>query len=180
MKQKRIIFALAIIILVMLLSIVCGWPMMQVNSFYTAEAQAVPQFDAFNSIIFSTIPLPNGAVELEQYSVGIISPTTSHGRYLITRYQLAQSHQDIVINHYQEFFLANGWELFFEDMVRERQSRSYFRETSCVAVYFYDEDKYVLEIWHDFWKQDFSPPNPAIWLFSLFEGGKSGFATCPP
>ena len=175
MLQKRRIIAIGIVIIAILISTFCVWPMMPLNSFRYAEVQAVPRFDALNKQLFATIPVPSGVVELDQSSNGIISLTTEHGRYLITNYQMFQTQPDVVLGQYDKFFLSNGWTV----SVAYKDFYSYFRGTACVDILFYG-DKYSLSIWYDFWKQDFSPANPNTWLLEFLEFGESSFALCPP
>jgi len=91
MQQKRKMMAIGIIVVAILTSMFCAWPMLRLNSFYGTEARTVSRFDTLNSRLFATIPVPSGVIELEQSSSGITSPTTTHGRYLITDYQMPQT-----------------------------------------------------------------------------------------
>lgn len=113
--------------------------------------------------------------ELEQSRNGIVTLSTEHGRYLRTEYNISQTQPNIVLDHYKKFFLSNGW----KETIAYEGFSSYFRGTSCVNLYFYG-DNYTLNIWHDFWKQDFSPHNPNTWLLKFIEFGESSFAVCPP
>jgi len=175
MKPKRqfsLILIMSVIIITCSLSLA---PIIQLNHFYNVEAHTVSRFDALNTELFATIPVPNGVVELDQSSNGITSPTTTHGRYLITNYQISQTHPDAVLDHYKKYFLSNGW----KETVAYKDFSSYFRGTACVDVSFYGE-KYSLNIWHDFWNQEFSPSDPHTKLLKFIEFGETAFARCPP
>ena len=174
-KQKHTMIAVGIIAAVILISMFCVWPVIRLNSFYDAEAGAVTKFDALNSEVFATIPIPKGVVETEQSRNGIVTLSTEHGRYLRTEYNISQTQPDIVLDHYNSFFLSNGW----KKTIAYEGFSSYFRGTSCVDLHFYG-DNYTLNIWHDFWNQDFSPSNPRTKLLGFIEFGESSFAVCPP
>jgi hypothetical protein len=175
MGRKRRIFVVSIIIAAILLSTFCVWSVIRLNSFYDAEARAVAKFDALNSELFATIPVPDGVVELEQSRNGIVTLSTEHGRYLRTKYNISQTQPDIVLDHYNKFFLSNGW----KETIAYEGFSSYFRGTSCVELSFYG-DNYSLNIWLDFWKQEFSARDPNTWLLKFIEFGESSFAVCPP
>ena len=175
MKKMRIMVAIVIGTIVILLGSFCVAPAIRLNSFYNAELRAVSKFDNMNSNLFAAIPTPKGVVKIQQTSNGIISPSTEHGRYLKTDYQIFQTQPATIQDHYEKFFLTNGWNI----SVSYKNFYTYSQGTACVDIHFYG-DNYSLSIWHDFWKQDFSPPDPRTGLLKFFEFGESTFAVCPP
>lgn len=175
MKQKRQFSLILIISVIVIICSLCLTPIIQLDHFYNVEARAISKFDTLNTELFATIPVPNGVVELDQSSNGITSPTTTHGRYLITDYQISQTQPDVVLDHYKKFFLSNRW----KETVAYQDYYLYSRGTECVNVSFYGE-KYSLNIWHDFWNQDFSPSDPHTKLLKFIEFGETAFARCPP
>jgi len=179
MKQKRQFSLILIISVIVIICSLCLVPIIQLNHFYDVEARAVSKFDTLNSELFATIPVPNGVVELEQSSNGIISPSTEHGRYLRTEYQISGTRpiellKYDVLKYYEEFFLPNGWKV----SVSYKDFYTYSRGTACVDISFYGGN-YSLSIWHDFWSQGFSPPDPNWRLLEFLEFGESTFANCP-
>ncbi len=180
MKQKRRYSLILIISVIVIICFLCLTPIIQLNHFYDVEARAVSKFDTLNSELFASIPTPNRVVEIEQFSNGITSPSTEHGRYLSTEYQISgtlpiEALKYAVQKYYEEFFLSNGWKV----SVSYKDFSSYSRGTACVDINFYG-DNYSLSIWHDFWSEDFSPPDPPWRLLEFLEFGVSSFANCPP
>jgi hypothetical protein len=174
-NQKHTIITFGIITALILISTVCVWPALRLNSFYEAEANTVTKFDTLNNELLATIPVPSGVVELEQSRNGIVTLSTEHGRYLRTKYNISHSHPDIVLEHYEKFFMSNEW----KETIAYEGFYSVHKGTACVDIHFFG-DNYSLNIWHDFWNQGFSPSNPHTKLMGFIEFGESSFAVCPP
>ncbi len=175
MKPKQQVVAFVSIIIVVLISMVCIIPGISLIEFYKNESQSISRFDVLNKELFNQIPAPKGAVEIEQFSTGIISPSTEHGRYLSTNYRISENSTSEILKYYDEFLLSKGWKV----TVTYKDYYVYSHGTACVNVSFYG-DKYSLNIWYDFWNQEFSPINPNSWLLKFLEFGESTFALCPP
>ena len=79
------------------------------------------------------------------------------------------------MKYYEELLLSREWKV----AVAYKDYYVYSHDTVCVNISFYGE-KYSLNIWHDFWKQDFSLSDPNTWLLEFLEFGESTFAVCPP
>jgi hypothetical protein len=174
MKKNRYI-ALIISIITILIGLFCIWPIAHLSYFAYWESRAIQSFDALNEEIFENLLPPDGVAVIKQYSVGIDSPSTTHGRYLRTEYQRLEANSSDVLKHYKELLLLQGW----HENVSYTDYYSYSRGTACVNINFYGK-YYSISVWHDFWKQDFSPPYPNMKLLNFVELGLSNFVTCPP
>ncbi|MCX6068324.1 MAG: hypothetical protein NT121_21685, partial [Chloroflexi bacterium] len=99
MKPKQQVVAFVSIIIVVLISMVCIIPGISLIEFYKNESQSISRFDVLNKELFNQIPAPKGAVEIEQFSTGIISPSTEHGRYLSTNYRISENSTSEILKY---------------------------------------------------------------------------------
>jgi hypothetical protein len=176
--SKRLIFILFIIFMVglfvWLLSII-----IPLTQFWLVESASVPRFDALNNSIFIEITVPNGVKEIGRSSSGIKNNSTIHGRYLIINYQMKNNQPDDVIHYYHNLLLLKGW----KDQTLNPSEDIFFysNNSACVNLHVYgiDRKKYTVEIWHDFWKQSFSPPKPNLYILNALELGYTTYGKCP-
>ena len=144
--------------------------------FIARELEVRPLFAALNEDVFEQVPAPQGVDEIERSS-SILGLGGYHGNVLTVVYAIRDASPQTVLSHYDQFFLSNGWSKY-DEMPTNRSL--YYRNTSCFDIQMLSEDEYRVYIEHDFFRQDFSPPVPPIWLIRLNEFGETYFARCPP
>ena len=148
--------------------------------FIARELEVRPLFAALNEDVLEQVPAPQGVDEIERY-LHLGGGSGYHGNFLTVVYAIRDASPQTVLSHYDQFFLSNGWSKY--DGVYGVYSTDrflYYRNTSCFVISIISEDEYRVYIEHDFFRQDFSPPVPPIWLIQLNEFGETYFARCPP
>jgi hypothetical protein len=158
----------------------CGiflWFLMSMTIFLHYQTASIPKFDALNDNELNSIPAPEGVELIEQSRLGIDNNPLIHGRYLIVRYEMVNIKSNDVIQYYNKFLLSEGWVNQFSN-----PSGNYYyysKNTACIDLDIYG-DEYSLYIWHDFWKQDFSPPVvPNLEIDNALSLGYSSYVKCP-
>ena len=144
--------------------------------FIARELEVRPLFAALNEDVLEQVPAPQGVDEIERY-LHLGGGSGYHGNFLTVVYAIRDASPQTVLSHYDQFFLSNGWSKY-DEMPTNRSL--YYRNTSCFDIQMLSEDEYRVYIEHDFFRQDFSPPVPPIWLIQLNEFGETRFARCPP
>jgi hypothetical protein len=153
------------------------WTYFSFKIFLQYEIASIPKFDALNDAVLKNIPAPEEVKMTGRSRMGIDNQPLTHGRYLYVDYEIINTKSDDVIRYYHDFLLANGW-------VNQHSSpsgdyRYYSKNTSCIDLINYGNE-YSLYIWHDFWKQDFSPPVvPNLNIDNILSLGYSTYLNCP-
>jgi hypothetical protein len=163
----------------------------QYQEFLDAEARNAPLFDALNLSTYNELPLPEGALVIDQNS----SDNYGHGRTLRTEYQISNTSIEAITSFYDQFLLSNGWKLNTEvhNRIDKQQGArfGYYKGTACIDIFSFnygvDPVNYFIDIYYDYFAQRFSlnPTNtPALrnkkygqtpWQ----EFGETGFLRCP-
>jgi hypothetical protein len=150
------------------------------EEFLLKEKGTLVLFDALNDEVWRALPpLPSGSSVKSKWSVGIDSPSYTHGRWLTIEISTTETASSIV-KYYDSFLRSNGWHQnqnlqAFDDVF-------YYRGTSCIELtppHGYDTTRYRIYIWHDFQNQDFSPKIPDLNMLIRFELGATEIAQCP-
>ncbi len=166
------------------------------NALRSQELKVLPRYDALNEAVLAEMPPPDGAIETEHYTEGITTPrwVRAHGRTLYITYQRGDNNAEDVIEYYKQVMSSHGWS---EPKILDNGTMFWYtRGTACVHIhvlwgseYPIQPEYYDITIWHDYWRQSFSPhwPNMPrlklgnydVTLMEVYELGESYVMTCP-
>lgn len=185
MATKKTVYlhkhALALGLLLAILTSCTGffsWP-----AIYRMQMEAaVPEYDSLNRTLYLGLPPPPpGAEQDTEYSTGLSPSLSYYGRTLIVAFASNLSEAE-VLEHYETYLFVRGWvRVFASSMSRYT---IYSDQHACIEISFHragvamSQQGYLIQIWHDFERQSFSPWTPPRWLLQLHDGGKSTFAEC--
>lgn len=135
---------------------------------YLERDKAVrPLFIQLNLDVLDQISAPDGVMEIERVS------SYGHGSVLGVKYKLQNISIEAVVSHYDLLLVSMGWQK------SETHIKTYVKGTSCFTVDYYAmSDQYRILIKHDYFKQDFTPKMPPMWVIILNESGESQFSRC--
>jgi hypothetical protein len=123
---------------------------------------ASSEFDQLSDQILNELPPPDG-VELDH-----LDRFGTTGRLLVAYYNLHGENTGSIDDYYDHLLNKNGWKIYPEH-------NFYYRKFSCVRFSYMASSTYEIEIWHDFWKQPFSPgPVPFWWKLGPFNKNELG------
>lgn len=186
-------FSIVVVIIVLLCILaLCGYlwhashTVGSYKGFREAELKAIPEFDRLNEQVEESLPpLPAGVSLVKKQSVGIDTPTYLHGRKLHLEYkQTPPTDPNEVLEYYREYLLEHGWLEAVHNVSSNLHRGNFYHDTSCIEVLVWDQylaGEYEITIWHDFWKQSFSPTYPGEFFVNLLalNSGQVDIAECP-
>jgi hypothetical protein len=165
--------------------------------FRAREQQVEPLYDEINNSVLNLIPPPDSVKEASKHIVGFQyeSDQSVHGKQINLTYTYNAKYIPGVeiLKYYDNILLKKGWNL----TTTQQDSRGYNKETSCILIYYNDENSkinvYDIYIWNDYFRQSFSPDisnlptinfslnnRPfTIYMWDFFEGPSVSFLQCP-
>ncbi len=151
------------------------------------QDQEISMFDASNNKTLSEFPPPNGVMEMDRSSSGIVNDEL--GRVLAIDYKIINytSSSAVEIKHYYlDLFTSKGWIPLFGAQDEYSGTFGYIKGSGCIRLNVHPSppddtnlDQYSLEIWHDFYSQSFSPHKPNLQLFEQLNFDQLTIL-CPP
>lgn len=126
-------------------------------------------------------PPPQAHEKKHSYSNGA-KPYPVYGNKLVINYRYMMSSKEDIIVHYKKLLTQYGWNN--QGTGPETLGLYYIKDTACFDLSL-DTKTYTIEIWHDFWKQEFSPkpvpdfPGTEMPLWDFLTFGESRVYTCP-
>lgn len=152
---------------------------LQMAYFLFKQAEAIPKLDALNEAAFTELPPPAGVAADSKVITGFNENKAYHGTDLSIYYPMGEMLPKQVLSYYDDLLLSKGWQVY---AIEERASRyEFIRGTACLDLHIYyqvDDAEYNIVIWHDFWAQPFSPPQPNLTLLNMLESGQTRFSEC--
>jgi hypothetical protein len=133
---------------------------------------------ALNHAAISQIPPPNGAEEIKREDWGA---KTDYAVGTHIDYRINDSGLDIPA-YYRSVLEQLHWTLLWGGTPQEMNRWTYYSGSACLRITTYPENKneYSILVFHDFYKQSFSPELPPMWYVQgIRELGKTSIDTCP-
>jgi hypothetical protein len=144
------------------------------KEFRLEETSLLPRYRQLNDDLLASIPSPYGVKE-EMHSQS--SDSVTHGAVLLVEYSNANS--DSVLVYYRGILQRNGWSK--DEDLSSRDTYLFIKETSCFRIFVNPNvNRYIINVWHDYFKQSFHPKMPPGWVIQINEVGEAKFVTCPP
>jgi hypothetical protein len=140
-----------------------------------------PRLDRLNLEVFVDTPPPEDTTLADLY-VDIFSLEAPHvyGRTVEATYKTDLS-STAIINYYENLLKSMGWKKADDwESFPGAKRQIYIEGTRCIRIdTLSGSQEYSIKIWHDFWKQDFSPQKDS-WAIEQIESIGGGFVTCEP
>jgi hypothetical protein len=150
------------------------------------------RFDTMNDEIFKILPNPYAGSRLKQRKIEGTHPLGSlYGQELILNFELNESQNyQLIMDYYKKYLVSREWS------ANEYYARNvlFTKGTSCINVDPFPienkadqedmTDNYTISIYHDFFKQNFSPTFPdfptirGLNAFSIYTLGETKFVLC--
>ncbi len=154
-----------------------------INEFDRQADNARPQFRELEKNTLATFPPPSGVKQASWEHLckkNGCAPYRIYGSKLIVTYDYNGVKPNTIGEHYYRLLMDEGWQEIFRS--ETGKTSTWFKDFACFELSLGAEG-YAVEIWHDFWKQDFSP-TPLPVYFRNTEGIpslyiESGVITCP-
>ena len=129
---------------------------------------AVPKLGELNNQVLSELHPPFGVELIQQSNIEPWTPlgTRDYFVYLYADYEINEAKPEEITAYYQNLLRSTGWvesQFDLNDKTPDNHYHFYRDSASIEFSTYYSQymQKYTLAIWHDFWKQDFSPPMPS-------------------
>lgn len=129
---------------------------------------AAPKLGELNDQVLAELPPPAGVELTQQNNIEPWSPvgTRMYYIYLHAEYKITQASPKEIVAYYQNLLTKNGWKISQYDSIDAPHDNfyTYYRDAAAIQLSIYYSQymqEYTLDISHDFWSQDFSPPRPS-------------------
>jgi hypothetical protein len=135
---------------------------------------------ALNHAAISQIPPPNGVKEIKREDWGVYA-RSDYGVSTHIGYQINDSELDVQA-YYRSMLEQLHWTLLRGGTPQEMDHWTYYSGSACLRIATYPEnkDEYSILVFHDFYKQSFSPKLPPMWYVEgIREFGETSIDTCP-
>jgi hypothetical protein len=154
------------------------------GSWYERVQSAMPEVKqklvVLNQAVISKIPPPNGVKEIKREAGGVNTPSDYKASTYIG-YQINDPELDVQA-YYRSMMEQLHWTLLWGGTPQDMYNSTYYSGSACLEISTYRENKneYSILVFHDFYKQSFSPQLPPMWYVQgIRELGKTNIATCP-
>lgn len=154
-----------------------------IDEFDKQADEARPQLRELDRNTLATFPHPHGVTQASWENLcgrNGCAPYRIYGSKLTVTYDYNDVKPKTIGEYYYRLLADEGWQEIFKS--ETGRTSTWFKDFACFELSFGTEG-YAVEIWHDFWKQDFSP-TPLPVYFRNTEGIpslyiESAVITCP-
>ena len=176
MKKRNLVVSWLVDILIILVVFLLIIEIFSILRFRNTANNVMSKLSLLNNSVLADIPHPHGVTWLNNNNI-LLGPANDPARVMYdarseTRYRTNNISTEFIVDYYKKFFASQSWKQDWQidgSDVNGHNSYGFHKGTLCAALNFDPTDftiqsgefsSYTITIWHDFWRQTFSPFSP--------------------